>query len=166
MARWYSMMVAFAGESPAELGERAFAGLRVALDFAELPPCRTWRTQGADGAWWVYAVPPGVSLGTADVPLLTAPAQLDEVAEQLYARLRDVEGFRCALAGWEVEDLFRPLPGSSDVLVEEPLARGGECPGLVVSEGLWRRHGASVRFESFAPGYVWQPYVTPGISGW
>jgi hypothetical protein len=165
VARWYSLQIAFPVAEAVAPAERAFAGVRIRLGSGALPACRVSRWRGAD-AWWLSIVPPGASLGTADEPLLTGSSQLDEVAAQLYARLRRTRAYRCALLGWEVEDLFMPLPESSDVLVDEPLRRGGECPGLVVSTEAWEQFRSPSGYLPFAPGYLWQPYRTLGVSGW
>ena len=169
MARHYYLLMAFSEHDAAMAAERSFAQLQLTLVDLGLLACitNTWQTN--EGIWLFSVHPTGVSLGVAnDPPRLTSTDQLDEVARQLYQQLRQVEGYICAVAGWEVAELFMIEAHSSYQDLHfgpEVFAKTG-WDGLVMQETMWTRMDTPAEFEPFAPGYVWRPHQAPGIFGW
>lgn len=166
MACHYYLLIAFSDPDAAMAAEQSFAQLPLPL----VEPGRhayvstIWQTN--DKNWVLSVHPAGVSLGVAnDPPRLTSADQLDKIAQQLYQQLRQVEDYMCAVAGWEVAELFMPNGHSSyrDLQFRpEVLAETG-WDGLVIQETMWMRMGTPAAFEPFAPGHVWRPYRAPGI---
>lgn len=81
-------------------------------------------------------------------------AQLSEVGDRLYERLRSAPAFVFALVGVEVDDVRTELE-----IVEMIRSPHAAYRGLVVARDLWERAGRPGVFEPFRPGYVWRPYA-------
>ncbi len=80
-------------------------------------------------------------------------AQLTELGERLYERLRSAPSFLVAVVGVEVDDLR--TEEELDALIRDSRR---PYPGLVVATELWRRAGQPPHFETFREGYVWVRY--------
>ena len=169
MARYYFLLIAFAQQPDAETGATLLRERTLRLSSGREVRCTVRvSTASADHHCWVYCEPQGVSLGAASTPWTESAAQLDEVAAQLYAALTDLQRFTCAIAGWEVADLFLPDAdsGYADLRVEPRDFLSEGWSGLVISDSLWASLDRPTTFQPFCPGYVWLPYRSLSISGW
>ncbi len=168
MARYYYLLTAFNHQTDSEKCAAFFQDKQFALASGITFSCavKTWASNG--NVFWVASEPHGVSLGAQDKPLDMDVEQLDEIANRLYAELSHVESFCCAIAGWEVADLFLPdsTKGYTDMRIDPTKFANTGWHGLVISESIWSAIGNSKLFQPFCPGYVWQPYRTLGTSGW
>ena len=136
---------------------RHFAGLRWVLSdgLVSETPARAedgWAVQNEDdGSWWACVAPSNLSRSGGGSE--AEERQMDEVALHLYQRLRTAPPlYRFAAVG--VETLhFNVVQNVLDMArVAHPLH------GLVVRQDLWEQAGRPPAFESFSPGYYWQPY--------
>lgn len=168
MARYYFLLIAFAHQADAEAGAALLRERTWRLSSGRAVHCTVRVSTTSVDHRWVYCEPQGVSLGAASAPWTESAAQLDEVAAHLYAALADVKRFECAIAGWEVADLFLPdaVSGYADLRIEPRDFMSAGWSGLVISDSLWAGLDRPATFQPFCPGYVWQPYRSLSISGW
>ena len=169
MARYYFLLIAFAQQSDAETGAALLRERTLRLSSGREVRCTVRvSTRVRPAHCWVNCEPHGVSLGAASTPWTESADQLDEVAAQLYAALTDLQRFTCAIAGWEVADLFLPDAdsGYADLRVEPRDFLSEGWSGLVISNSIWAGLENPAAFQPFCPGYVWQPYRSLSISGW
>ena len=105
--------------------------------------------QDAEGNWWTWIGPSGVSRRGVGTP--EDAQQLTEVGNYLYERLRSAPRFRFAIVSVEVSDSFTAEDLSW-------LAQRTFMDGLVLSQTVWDQLGRPDHFVPFATGYVWRPY--------
>jgi hypothetical protein len=148
---WIFSLAVECGDEPRA---RACAAYFAGSDAA--PPVTVSVERGLDDrAWWAVVVPIGES--TSGVVSESVARSLTVAGWALLDRLLGAPPYRFALVGVEafdavgVDDLVDRA--ASDVDLFERLH------GLVVSDDVRQRLSPSIRFEPFAPGYVWRPYL-------
>lgn len=170
MARYYYLLVFFdeikaAEKCASQLQQEAFF-----LESGEVFRCKTDIFKTNNNLFWVFCEPVGVNVTFASNPWVKDANQLDDIANRLYQALKGVRDFICALAGWEVADMFLPdgTCNYNDVRILPAEFTDGKAnwDGLVISEILWDKIGRSTFYQPFCKGYVWRPYRTLSVSGW
>jgi hypothetical protein len=120
------------------------------------PPVTVSVERGLDDrSWWAVVVPIGES--TSGVVSESVARSLTVAGWALLDRLRGAPPYRFALVGVEAFDAV-----GVDDLVDRAVSDVGvfeRLHGLVVSDDVRQRLSPDLRFEPFAPGYVWQPYL-------
>ncbi len=168
MARYYQLLMAFENQNDAENCVPLFQDRQYTLSSGRTFSCKASQWTSNENLFWVACEPEGVSLGTEAVPWVENSGQLDEVASLLYQSLVHVKNYRCAIAGWEVADLFLPDPlsGYTDMRIKPDEFLSPGWSGLVITISMWTGLGNPASFQPYFGDYVWQPYLTLPASGW
>ena len=103
------------------------------------------------GVVWCTAFPDGVS-ATGESQRITSNELRVEITKQSYQELRNVDGFRFALVGWEAASQC-----DWDEILEAKADPNSLPLGLVIHEDLWSELGNPPGFERFGPQSRWKP---------
>ena len=103
------------------------------------------------GVVWCSAFPDGVS-ATGESQRITSNELRVEITKRSYQELRNVDGFRFALIGWEAASQC-----DWDEILEAKADPDSLPLGLVIREDLWSKLGAPHAFEPFGPRSRWRP---------
>lgn len=170
MARYFYLFSIFHNEIDANQGVSFFDRLEISLTSGWNIRCRTGLIKTRSQLYCVFAEPEGVSFAPKTGIFITDQTQLDEIANQLYESLKELNGFSCAIAGWEVAELFLPSATSGYEDIEIDVEQFGidekYLKGLVISTDLWQVIDHNNSYLPFCEGYVWRPYQTLSLSGW
>jgi hypothetical protein len=164
VAHYYYLLVVSSTEPDSIAVARRFNGLELALSDGTRVSCYAPPgAQSRQGLWWTSVFPRGASHTFPEHPAgrhSLSEAQTEEVATLLYGELAKLDGFLCAIVGWEVADLFIPgvTQGYDAVSLEPGVLKKALTPGLILPDATWREIGHSEGFEPFRPGYVWLAY--------
>lgn len=110
MARYYYVLAVFGKQSDAEACAALFRERMFTLTSGMSFRCTVNLSRSDNSLYWLACEPEGVNYRPGCDVWLKNAGHLDEVAALLYQVLRSAEHFLCAIAGWEVEDLFLPGP--------------------------------------------------------
>ena len=171
MARFYYLLTIFSDEEIANKCVSHFNQKELSLASGMVLKCKTNILKTNSNLYCIFIEPDGVSVTSKSSPIIKDSSQLDEIAYHMYESLKNISGFSCAIAGWEVADMFIPdvHGGYEDMLIlpnEFDVSNMEWWNGLVISEDLWESINKNSLYESFCAGYVWRPYKTLSISGW
>ncbi|MFG6101868.1 hypothetical protein U2F10_06420 [Leptothoe sp. EHU-05/26/07-4] len=133
----------------AELFSAHFDAVSWTLSNNTQSQCHTTIFQDIDDNWWCRVCPDGLSEIGIESP--DSAYLMTERGIFLYQHLKSSPTYRFALVGVEVDE-FR----THNELLDD--ATDLDCPGLVLSETLWRSIDQPSTFRPFSPGYVWRPY--------
>ena len=103
--------------------------------------------------------PRGIGYGPSKIPNLD-PASLTEleltgIGHDLYSLLRQFDGYRAAIVGWDPEEIVDLHELETEWIKSGDVA---SLDGLVLATDLKNRWQLDERFVPFAEGYCWLPY--------
>ena len=151
MARYFNLvMQGGRNEVEAEQMAECFRNIVLHFDSGLTMRCRCWIEQDLQGFWWTACTPLGASYGgciDSDKHLLTDEKQHEELRNLLYRNLHDAPPFRCAIAGWETQDMI--FSG------ENPPYRSFTFADFdIVCDELWNELQRPIEYSFFKTGYV------------
>lgn len=152
MAQYFNLVVQCGRDKEeAEQMEEYFRSIVLQFSNGLTTCCDCCIQQDLQGFWWLNAIPLGASYGSTikgDTYLLTDQKQYNELRNLLYQQLLVAPPFRCAAAGWEVQDSHIFWDGN-------PIDDDYSFAELdILCEELWNRLQHPSDFVFFKEGYV------------